>query len=76
MTYQEIVEKLLGEDFGVAGIAIDAAQIKGVLPLPLSVLQYVCEKCKAPTRVRRTRTSDGNCWRKALMPLKACRMTS
>jgi len=28
-------------------------------PLPLSVLQYVCEKCKVPTRVRRTRTSDG-----------------
>jgi len=28
-------------------------------PLPLSALQYVCEKCKAPTRVRRSRTSDG-----------------
>lgn len=28
-------------------------------PMPLSVLQYVCEKCKAPTRVRRTRTADG-----------------
>jgi large subunit ribosomal protein L24 len=28
-------------------------------PLPLSVLQYVCEKCKAPTRLRRGRTSDG-----------------
>ncbi len=26
--------------------------------LPLSVLQYVCEKCKAPTRLRRGRTSD------------------
>ncbi len=28
-------------------------------PLPLSVLQYVCEKCKAPTRLRRGRTADG-----------------
>ena len=28
-------------------------------PLPLSALQYVCEKCKAPTRLRRGRTADG-----------------
>lgn len=28
-------------------------------PLPLSVLQYVCEKCKAPTRLRHGRTADG-----------------
>jgi large subunit ribosomal protein L24 len=27
--------------------------------LPLSALQYVCEKCKAPTRLRRGRTPDG-----------------
>jgi large subunit ribosomal protein L24 len=27
--------------------------------LPLSALEYVCEKCKAPTRLRRGRTSDG-----------------
>jgi pimeloyl-ACP methyl ester carboxylesterase len=34
-----IAEKLLGEDYGAAAIAIDAAQIKGVLPLPLSSLR-------------------------------------
>jgi pimeloyl-ACP methyl ester carboxylesterase len=34
-----IAEKLLGENLGVAGVAIDAAQIKGVLPLPLSSLK-------------------------------------
>jgi pimeloyl-ACP methyl ester carboxylesterase len=34
-----LVEKLLGEDVGVAGVAIDPAQIKGVLPLPLSQLR-------------------------------------
>ncbi|MGC1380197.1 MAG: 50S ribosomal protein L24 [Candidatus Baltobacteraceae bacterium] len=28
-------------------------------PLPLSALQYVCEKCKAPTRLRRGRSTDG-----------------
>jgi large subunit ribosomal protein L24 len=28
-------------------------------PLPLSALEYICEKCKAPTRLRRGRTSDG-----------------
>jgi large subunit ribosomal protein L24 len=27
--------------------------------LPLSALEYVCEKCKAPARLRRGRTSDG-----------------
>jgi large subunit ribosomal protein L24 len=27
--------------------------------LPISALQYVCEKCKAPTRLRRGRTADG-----------------
>ena len=32
-----IAEKLLGMDYGAAAIGIDAAQIKGVLPLPLSV---------------------------------------
>jgi large subunit ribosomal protein L24 len=27
--------------------------------LPISALQYVCEKCKSPTRLRRGRTTDG-----------------
>jgi large subunit ribosomal protein L24 len=27
--------------------------------LPVSALQYVCEKCKTPTRLRRGRTADG-----------------
>jgi pimeloyl-ACP methyl ester carboxylesterase len=34
-----IAEKLLGEDYGAGAVAIDAAQIKGVLPLPLSALR-------------------------------------
>src|SRR5687768_3722815 len=34
-----IAQKLLGRDLAIAAIAIDAAQIKGVLPLPLSALK-------------------------------------
>jgi pimeloyl-ACP methyl ester carboxylesterase len=34
-----IAEKLLGQSLAAAAIAIDAAQIKGVLPLPLSSLR-------------------------------------
>ncbi|SDS64552.1 Lysophospholipase, alpha-beta hydrolase superfamily [Actinoplanes derwentensis] len=34
-----IAQKLLGLDLATAAIAIDAAQIKGVLPLPLSTLR-------------------------------------
>jgi len=34
-----IAEKLLGQDKGVAAVAIDPAQIKGVLPLPLAQLR-------------------------------------
>ncbi|WP_433445877.1 esterase/lipase family protein [Streptomyces sp. CA-142005] len=34
-----IAQKLLGQNRGAAAIAIDAAQIKGVLPLPLSALR-------------------------------------
>lgn len=34
-----IAEKLLGEGYGSAAVAIDPAQIKGVLPLPLAQLR-------------------------------------
>ena len=34
-----IAEKLLGQDVGRAAVAIDPAQIKGVLPLPLAQLR-------------------------------------
>jgi large subunit ribosomal protein L24 len=40
-----------------------SAQTGGILekeaPLPLSALQYVCEKCKAPTRMRHHETAEG-----------------
>ena len=40
-----------------------AVQTGGIIEkesaLPIAALQYVCEKCKAPTRLRRGRTADG-----------------
>jgi len=43
-----IAEKLLGMDHGAAAIGIDAAQIKGVLPLPLSALRSTLPVFKNP----------------------------
>jgi pimeloyl-ACP methyl ester carboxylesterase len=43
-----IAEKLLGEDYGAGAVAIDAAQIKGVLPLPLSSLHSTLPVFKNP----------------------------
>ena len=43
-----IAEKLLGLDYGAAAVAIDAAQIKGVLPLPLSSLHSTLPVFKNP----------------------------
>jgi len=48
-----IAEKLLGENLGTAAIAIDAAQIKGVLPLPLSALRSTLPVFKNPANASR-----------------------
>lgn len=48
-----LVEKLLGEGLGKAGIAIDAAQIKGVLPVPLSALHATLPVFKNPANKHR-----------------------
>ncbi|MEP9361557.1 alpha/beta hydrolase [Nocardioides sp. CN2-186] len=44
-----IAQRLLGEDLAAGAIAIDAAQIKGVLPLPLSALKATLPVFKNPT---------------------------
>jgi pimeloyl-ACP methyl ester carboxylesterase len=44
-----IAQKLLGQDCAAATVAIDAAQIKGVLPLPLSALRATLPVFKNPT---------------------------
>jgi pimeloyl-ACP methyl ester carboxylesterase len=49
-----IVERLLGEGVGAGGIAIDAAPIKGVLPLPLSSLRSAFPVLKNPANKNRT----------------------
>jgi pimeloyl-ACP methyl ester carboxylesterase len=48
-----IAEKLLGEDYGAAAIGIDAAQIKGVLPLPLSALRSTLPVFRNPANIHR-----------------------
>jgi pimeloyl-ACP methyl ester carboxylesterase len=46
-------QKLLGEDHAAAAVAIDAAQIKGVLPLPLSALHSTLPVFKNPANKHR-----------------------
>ena len=48
-----IAEKLQGQGLGAAAIAIDAAQIKGVLPLPLSSLRSTLPVFKNPANAHR-----------------------
>ena len=48
-----IAEKLLGDDYAAAAIGIDAAQIKGVLPLPLSSLRSTLPVLKNPANRHR-----------------------
>jgi pimeloyl-ACP methyl ester carboxylesterase len=48
-----IAEKLLGEGYGAAAVAIDAAQIKGVLPLPLSALRSTLPVFKNPANIHK-----------------------
>ena len=44
-----IAQKLLGRNLAAAAVAIDAAQIKGVLPLPLSALRATLPVFRNPT---------------------------
>jgi alpha-beta hydrolase superfamily lysophospholipase len=48
-----IVEKLLGLGTGAAAVAIDAAPIKGVLPLPLSALRSAFPVLKNPANTNK-----------------------
>jgi pimeloyl-ACP methyl ester carboxylesterase len=48
-----IAQKLLGMDAAVAAVAIDAAQIKGVLPVPLSALHATLAVFKNPANRHR-----------------------
>jgi pimeloyl-ACP methyl ester carboxylesterase len=48
-----VAQKLLGQDLARAAIAIDAAQIKGVLPVPLSALRATLPVFKNPANKHR-----------------------
>jgi pimeloyl-ACP methyl ester carboxylesterase len=47
-------EKLLGEGAGIAGVGIDPAQIKGVLPLPLAQLRAALPALSNPANLHRS----------------------
>ena len=47
-------EKMLGQDIGVAAVAIDPAQIKGVLPLPLAQLRAALPALGNPANLHRS----------------------
>lgn len=49
-----IVEKLMGQGLGAAGVAIDAAPIKGVLPLPISALRAAFPALQNPANRNRS----------------------
>jgi alpha-beta hydrolase superfamily lysophospholipase len=49
-----IAEKLLGQDLGAAAVAIDPAQIKGVLPLPLAQLRAGLPALGNPTNLHKS----------------------
>ncbi|GGL14183.1 alpha/beta hydrolase [Sphaerisporangium melleum] len=48
-----IAQKLLGMDLAAAAVAIDAAQIKGVLPVPLTALRSALPVFKNPANAHR-----------------------
>ena len=48
-----VAQKLLGQELATAAVAIDAAQFKGVLPLPLSTLRSTFPVFKNPANTRR-----------------------
>jgi alpha-beta hydrolase superfamily lysophospholipase len=48
-----LAEKLLGEGYGAAAVAIDPAQIKGVLPLPLAQLRAGLPALGNPTNLKK-----------------------
>jgi pimeloyl-ACP methyl ester carboxylesterase len=49
-----LAEKLLGQNVGVAAVAIDPAQIKGVLPLPLAQLRSAFPALSNPANLHKS----------------------
>jgi pimeloyl-ACP methyl ester carboxylesterase len=49
-----LAEKLLGQDLAVAAVAIDPAQIKGVLPLPLAQLRAALPALGNPANLHKS----------------------
>jgi len=58
-----IVEKLIGEGHGAAGVAIDPAQIKGVLPMPIRQLRATLPVMINPSNVSKAVALTGEQFR-------------
>jgi pimeloyl-ACP methyl ester carboxylesterase len=58
-----VAEKLLGQGIGVAAVAIDPAQIKGVLALPLAQLRSALPALKNPANLRKSVSLTREEWR-------------
>src|SRR3954451_9890824 len=58
-----IAQKLLGQDLARAAVAIDAAQIKGVLPVPLSALRATLPVFRNPANKHRAVSLTGEQFR-------------
>jgi alpha-beta hydrolase superfamily lysophospholipase len=58
-----VVEKLLGQGYGAAGVAIDPAQIKGVLPLPLNQLRSSFPVLGNPANLHKAVSLTEDQWR-------------
>lgn len=49
-----IVQSLMGQDLGAAGVAIDPAQIRGVLPLPIAQLRSALPALSNPLNFKKS----------------------
>lgn len=58
-----LAEKLLGEDVALAAVAIDPAQIKGVLPLPIAQIRAALPALGNPANLRKAISLTAEQWR-------------
>ncbi|WP_231954502.1 hypothetical protein [Actinoplanes derwentensis] len=66
-----IAQKLLGQDLAAAAVAIDAAQVKGVLPLPLPSRRVTFPVVKNPANRNRSVSLTAEQFRYAARPLSS-----
>src|ERR1039458_6998969 len=63
-----LAEKLLGQDLAAAAVAIDPAQVKGVLPLPLAQIRAALPVLGNPANLHKAILPQGRLFRVKLRP--------